>query len=270
MVGTVLALFRYPVKSCRGIALERAVVEARGLQHDRRWMFVDASGRMITQRTQPRLARVDVVVTDDAIVLSAPDLVASPLRLPLEPTGGAPRRSVVIWRDTVDAVDAGEEARRWASALLGEPAAIVGMAGDVQRAVTPEYGRPGDVVSFADAFPLLLASSSSLEDLNARMAPSPALPIDRFRPNVVVGGFEPWAEDRWRALRVGGLPVRIVKPCDRCVVTTTDQRTAERGAEPLRTLATFRKKANDVLFAVNGVPDATGVVAVGDPVTPVD
>jgi uncharacterized protein YcbX len=259
----VSALFVYPVKGCRGIALERAHVEARGVRHDRRWTLVDEEGTTVTQRTHPRLALVDVALDGDALVLSSRDAGAPALRLPLAPDGR--RRSVTVWNDTVEAIDAGDEAARWATELLGVPASIAHMPDDVRRQVKPAYSRPGDVVGFADAFPLLLATTASLADLNARM--ERPLPMDRFRPNVVVDGSEAWAEDAWTLVRVGGLSVRVVKPCDRCVVTTTDQRTGERGVEPLRTLATFRRRDHDVLFAVNAIPAAEGEVAVGDRVT---
>jgi uncharacterized protein YcbX len=267
LAGTVLGLFHYPVKSCRGIALDHATVEARGVRHDRRWMLVDETGTMITQRTHPRLALVAVAIEGDVVVLSATGVAPASLRLPAEPLHGASRRRVHVWSDDVEAVDMGEEAARWSTELLGQPAALVFMPGDVERAVKPKYARAGDLVGFADAFPLLIASASSLDDLNARMAPALPIPMDRFRPNIVVGGFEPWAEDGWRGLRVGSVTVRVPKPCNRCVVTTTDQRSGERGVEPLRTLALFRKKDDHVLFAVNGIPDTFGTVRVGDPVT---
>lgn len=260
MPAYVSALFVYPVKGCRGIPLSRAHVEARGLRHDRRWAIVDAGGTTLTQRNHPRLALVDVAVEGDALVLSSADAGAPALRLPLAPDGR--RRSVTVWSDTVEAIDAGDRAARWATELLGVTASIVHMPDDVRRQVKPAYSRPGDIVGFADAFPLLLASSASLADLNARM--ERPLPMNRFRPNVVVDGCTPWEEDGWTHVRIGDLPVRVPKPCDRCVVTTTDQRTGERGVEPLRTLATFRKRGNDVLFAVNAVPDAAGEIAVGD------
>jgi uncharacterized protein YcbX len=260
----VSALHVYPVKACRGIALARAHVEARGVRHDRRWAIVDETGTTVTQRTQPRLALVDVAIAGDALVLSSSAAGAPELRLPLAPDGGR-RRSVTVWRDTVSALDTGEEAARWATELLGVPASIVFMPDDVERAVNPKYGQAGDIVGFADAYPLLLATTASLADLNARM--ERPLPMDRFRPNVVVDGCTAWAEDAWTRVQIGDLPVRVVKPCARCVVTTIDQRTAERGVEPLRALAAYRSRDNDILFAVNAVPDADGDVAVGDRVT---
>jgi len=260
--AAVRALFVYPVKSCRGIALERAVLERRGVRHDRRWMIVDAEGVFVTQRTEPRLACIEVAV-DDALVLRAPH--APPLRVPFEPPPGAARRRVRVWRDQADALDCGPEASAWLSAWLGAPASLVFMPDDVERPVDPKRARPGDIVGFADAYPLLLASTSSLDELNARL--DTPVPMDRFRPNVVVDGCAPWAEDGWRRVRIGDVPVRVLKPCDRCVVTSTDQRTGERGVEPLRTLASFRKHGNEVLFAQNAVHDAPGTIAVGDAVT---
>jgi len=264
--ATVSALWVYPVKSCRGIALERSPVEARGLRNDRRWMIVDDAGMFITQRTEPRLALVDVAFDEPELVLRAPGMPG--LRVAAT-TPAASRRRVTIWRDEVEGVDCGDTARQWITRWLGSPASLVFMPDDVRRPVKPAYAQPLDIVGFADGFPLLVASTSSLDDLNARM--ERPLPMDRFRPNIVVTGSPAWAEDGWARIQVGalagGLRVRIPKPCDRCVITTTDQRTAERGVEPLRTLARFRQRDSKVFFAQNGVPDAAGSIAVGDAIT---
>jgi uncharacterized protein YcbX len=257
----VAGLFVYPVKSCRGIALDTATVERRGLRHDRRFMIVDDAGRFVTQRTEPRLALVDVAIDEREVVLSAPDKAALHVDIAAA-SGQRERRRVQVWRDQVDAVDCGEEARAWTSDWLGKRTSLVFMPDDTARIVNPKYGADGDVVSFADGYPVLLASTSSLGDLNARLAEP--VPMDRFRPNLVVSGSAPWAEDGWRRIQVGAVAFRVVKPCDRCTVTTVDQRTATRGVEPLRTLATFRMKDNDVLFAQNCIPDAPGTVAIGD------
>lgn len=263
MEAFVSALFVYPVKSCRAIAIERGTLEARGLRHDRRWMIVDDAGQFVTQRTEPRLALLDVAITRDALVLSAPQKSALVVRL--MPPDGAARRRVRVWRDEVEAVDCGGDAAGWVSDWLGSHASLVFMPDDVERPVSPKYARAGDLVGFADAFPLLLASASSLVDLNTRIARP--VPMDRFRPNIVVSGCPAWVEDTWKHIRIGNVPLRVAKPCSRCVITTTDQRTAERGAEPLRALATFRTQNNEVFFAQNCVHDAHGTVAVGDPVT---
>jgi uncharacterized protein YcbX len=260
-------MFVYPVKSCRGIALERATIERRGLRHDRRWMIVDDMGRFVTQRTEPRLALIETALQGEELVLTAPGLPALTLALAGDTQGGAgARRQVTVWRDQVYAVDCGEAASAWIRDWLGRPGSVVFMPDDVERPVNPARARPGDVVGFADAYPLLLTSTSSLDDLNARL--EQPVPMDRFRPNLVVSGGAPWSEDGWARLRVGEGEVafRVAKPCDRCTVTTVDQRTGERGVEPLRTLATFRKNGNDVLFGQNCLPDVLGQIAVGDSV----
>jgi uncharacterized protein YcbX len=267
---TVTGLFVYPVKSCRGIALSSAPLEPRGLRHDRRLMIVDEGGGFLTQRVEPRLALVETAIEGapgPALALTAPGMRG--LHLPLDrgsaETGSAgARRRVTVWRDEVDAVDCGDEAAAWISEWLGKRASIVRMPDDVERAVNPKYARPGDVVGFADGYPVLLASTASLDDVNGRLADP--IGMSRFRPNVVVTGAASWAEDGWTRIRVGAAVLRVVKPCDRCTVTTVDPTTAERGVEPLRTLATFRKKDNDVLFAQNCIPDALGTIAIGDPV----
>jgi uncharacterized protein YcbX len=270
MDAIVTALHVYPVKSCRGIALERSAVGLRGLQNDRRWMIVDAdTGMFITQRTEPRLALVAVALEEGDLVLRAPG--ARELRVPRALPADATRRSVIVWRDTVQALDCGPDAAQWVSDWLGFRAALVFMPDDVRRPAKPAYALPDDIVGFADGFPLLIASTSSLGDLNARIPSADApLPMDRFRPNIVVSECPPWAEDTWKRIVVGDLPLRVVKGCARCIITTTDQETGARGTEPLKTLATFRQQANEVLFAQNAVPDRAGTVAVGDAVRVVE
>ena len=270
MDAIVSALWVYPVKSCKGIAVDRCAVDLRGLRSDRRWMIIDDQGVFVTQRTAPRLALVRVVLDADTLEMRAPE--GGALRVPTALPPSSPRRRVRIWRDEVDAVDCGPDAARWISHWVGQPASLVFMPDDVRRQVKPAYALPDDIVGFADSFPLLIASTSSLGDLNARISAgspngAPALPMDRFRPNVVVSDCAPWEEDTWKRISLGGLTVRVAKPCERCVITTTDQETAARGVEPLRTLAKFRRRDNDVLFAQNAVPDAPGSIAVGDAVT---
>jgi uncharacterized protein YcbX len=258
----IAGLFFYPVKSCRGIAAARAEVEHRGLRHDRRWMIVDHQSKFVTQRTDPRLALVDVAIEPDVLVLSAPERPA--LRVPRGAGEGA-RRRVRIWRDDVDAVDCGEPAATWTSDWLGRPTSLVFLPDDVERAVNPAYAKAGSLVGFADGYPILLASVASLEDVNARL--QEPVPMNRFRPNIVVAGSDAWAEDTWRRIRIGRVALHVAKPCDRCTIPTIDQRTAERGTEPLETLATFRKKDQKVLFGQNCVPEELGEIAVGDTVT---
>jgi uncharacterized protein YcbX len=260
----VTALRIYPVKACRGIALDRAALGRRGLEHDRRWMIVDPEGVFVTQREAPSLARVAVAIEEDALVLSLPE--RGEVRVPLTPRSthvSRARMRVRVWKSEVEAVDCGEPAAHWLGAWLQRPVRLVAMPDDVERQVSLEHALPGDIVGFADGFPLLLTTTASLDDLNARLA-SP-VPMDRFRPNIIVDGTSPWEEDGWKRVHIGGVPLRVAKPCARCSVPTVDQGTGERtGAEPLATLATFRQRGHAVLFGQNLIPDAAGTLAVGD------
>jgi len=260
------SLHIYPVKGCRAVDLDRAVVEPWGLAGDRRWLIVDADCQFITQRKHPALARVvitpgpgaDVTVSSDGyppLPVAAPDESAELLK-------------VTVWRSTVLAAAAGDEADAWFSAYLGEPVRLVYLDDPTRRAVDPDYGQDGDTVSFADGYPLLLTSTESLDQLNQWLtaAGHQPVPMNRFRPNVVVSGYPPWAEDRWRRIRIGPVSFRVAKPCARCVVTTTDQTTGERGSQPLRMLAARRRFGKNLVFGQNLIPDFPGYIRVGDPI----
>jgi uncharacterized protein len=251
----------YPVKSLRGIALAEAVVEPRGLRFDRRWLVVDANDRFVTQRILPRMSLVTVTIQDDGLTLAAQGIPE--LHVPASATGMS--RQVTIWRDTVEARDAGEHAAAWLSEFLGRPCRLVQMPESTERAVNPAYSQPGDIVSFADGYPFLLIGQASLDDLNARMA-SP-LPMRRFRPNLVVTGAEPFEEDTWRRVRIGNIVFRVAKPCARCIMPTVDPDAgAFAGKEPLRTLATFRKVGSKVLFGQNLIAENVGTLHASDQV----
>jgi uncharacterized protein YcbX len=254
----------FPVKGLRGEVLAAAEVTPAGLAGDRRWMVVDARGRFLSQRELPRMALVQARLVGGGVVLSAGGVAVLAVRVP---GGDAARRDVAIWRDTVPAADAGDTAAAWLGGVLGVACRLVYLADDGARGVNREFGAPGDVVSFADGYPLLLASSASLAALNARLAVPVAML--RFRPNLVIEGAAAWAEYEWARVRIGQAVFRVVKPCDRCVVTTIDPETGLRPdtEEPLRTLKTFRRDARGrVLFGQNLVPDGGGVVRVGDTV----
>jgi uncharacterized protein YcbX len=237
-------------------------VTARGLEDDRRWMIVDDAGRFVSQREEPRLALVEVGLREGTMHLSAPH--ARSIAIEAAIARGEPTR-VEIWDDGVEAL-VHPEGSAWLSRWLGGRVRLVYMPDGSRRAVETPYGREGDVVSFADGYPLLLASEASRADLERRAG----VPIvmERFRPNVVVSGAEPWAEDGWSALEIGGLSFRAPKPCARCAITTIDPETAAIGKEPLRTLARFRNVGGKVLFGVNLVPDRLGELRVGDRVAP--
>jgi len=262
---TLSGLTVYPVKSARGIALETAVVGARGVEGDRRWMVVDGARTFVSQRTHPRLALVSVAAEGERLVLTAPG--ASPLAV-VPPPAAVAAVPVRVWDDTCDAQPAGPDAARWLSGLLGLACELVFLPDGSHRPVAPRAGAPAAEVAFADAYPFLLISEASLEDLNRRLARP--VPMDRFRPNLVVQGCRPYAEDGWRTIRIGSMVFHLVKPCSRCVVTTVDQATGERGREPLATLATYRESGGKVTFGQNLVHRGPGTLRLGDEVAVLD
>jgi uncharacterized protein YcbX len=257
----VTALNVYPVKSCAATPLHEAELGARGILHDREFMVVDTNRRFLTQREQPRLALIKPVRTDSTLTLSGPGMAP----LTVEPVEDQ-RHEVSIWRDRVVAADQGDRVAEWLSTYLGTGCRLVGLPDDVVRPVDPDFAsQPGDQVGLADGFPVLLISEESLADLNRRLAQP--LPMNRFRPNVVISGAGvPYAEDGWAEIRIGELAFSVVKACARCVTTTTDQVTAQRGPEPLGTLATYRRVARGVLFGQNLIHAEAGLIAVGDSV----
>jgi hypothetical protein len=255
----VTALNFYPVKSCKGTPLNQAVIGKRGIVNDRILMVVDAENRFMTQREHPRMALIAPKLEGKQLRLSGPDIAP----LTIDTTDAGPRAEVTVWRDQCTAVDQGDAAARWLTNVLGTPCRLVRMADDYVRHVDQTYApRADDQTGFADAYPLLLISEGSLEDLNSRL--EVRLPMNRFRPNIVVTGCEPYAEDGWKRIRIGAMSFDVVKPCSRCAITTTDQATAERSKEPLKTLATYRKRDSDVFFGQNVVHAGVGQIHVGD------
>jgi uncharacterized protein YcbX len=261
------ALVRYPVKSLGGIGCRRATVEPWGLAGDRRWLLAAPDGMQLTQREYPRLALVSVESLPDGGLR-----VAARGRQPLEIGVPSPRATVVVrvWHSKVEAVPAESEASAWFSEYLDTPVELLHMdAPERRRPLAPAYAQEGETVSFADGFPLLLTALSSLDALNSLVAQGDhpgegPLPMERFRPNLVIAGTAPWAEDDWLRVRVGEIAFRVAKPCGRCVVTTTDQSTARRGREPLHTLARHRRFGNQLVFGQLLVPESTGRVRSGD------
>jgi uncharacterized protein YcbX len=251
----------HPVKALRGYTLPASDVAIWGLEHDRRWMVVQPDGRFLTQRELPAMARINAHATADALTLAMDG--GDALRLPV-PTPPAERRQVQVWRDYLPALDAGPAAADWLSRQLGLPCGLVYLDDPWARPVDPDYGKPDDRALFSDGFPVLLANRASLAALNAAL-PNP-IDMARFRPNIVVSGAAPWAEDRWHRIRIGTVVFRVAKPCARCVVTTVDQVTGERPdkSEPLRTLSRIRRTASGVMFGQNLIPDGPGRIAVGD------
>jgi len=250
----------YPIKGAAGLDPKEWEVDRLGLRHDRRWMVVDRRGAMLTQRSHPRLGQIFPSVGDGVLRVETEGM--APLELSADP-GPAVSVTVQIWDDSCLAAWTGERVARWFSDVLETDCSLVHLPEANARTVDPDYAPPGHRVSFADAFPFLLISEASLADLNRRL--DTPLPMNRFRPNLVIGGVEPFGEDRLQAFGIGGMRFVAVKPCDRCVVTTTDQQTGERGVEPLRTLATYRRSNGKVLFGQNVVHTGSGRLRVGEP-----
>jgi MOSC domain-containing protein len=267
---SVIDLYRYPVKSCRGDQLAAAPVEPWGLAGDRRWMIVDLSGEVVTAREHPRLVLVTPFLFGGGIRLTGPGGPDLTVTIP----SGDGLVPVKVWDSKLLATPAGAAADAWFSRVTGEPVRLVYLDDPTRRRPNPDYSRDGDRVSFADGYPLLLTTDSSLAALNEAIAAGPRaaegpLPMRRFRPSVVVAGTAPWAEDGWRRLRIGDVTFRAVKGCDRCVLTTIDPDTALTGKEPIATLARCRRWDGKVWFGINLIPDAPrpGVsIRVGDPV----
>ncbi|MCQ4347914.1 MOSC domain-containing protein [Pseudomonas stutzeri] len=263
------ALYRFPVKSLGGELLQRAEIDALGLAGDRRWMVVDgASGRFLTQRQLPGMARIVARWRDaETLELSAPG--RAPLQVAVPPAEQA-LRGVTVWGDSLQAPDAGDAAAAWLSAALDRACRLVHVPASRARQVDTAYAQVGDRVGFADGFPLLLIGQASLDDLAARVGRP--LEMLRFRPNLVIEGGDPYAEDGWGRLRIGAVEFERVKPCSRCAIPTLDPHSGERSGdgEPLKTLASYRRDADGVYFGQNLIQRGTGVLEVGMPVTLLD
>ncbi len=255
-------LFLYPVKGLRGIGVRDAAVEACGLAGDRRWMLVDAQGRFLSQRQVPGLARIAARLQPDGLVLGS----GRDRLLVARPAPGGERLEVTVWRSRLHAARAGEAADGWLSRQLGRPCRLVFLDDARARPIEPADAHPGDHVSFADGFPVLLTGEGSLASLNAALARP--VGMDRFRPNLVVAGAPAWAEDDWQVLRIGEVRFRGPTRCVRCVVTTIDQRSGEKPdpGEPLSTLARLNRRPEGIVFGLNLVPLGTGRVRLGDPI----
>ncbi len=249
----------YPIKACRGFDVAESNVERMGLEHDRRMMVVTAEGNFLTQREYPRLALVTPTLKDELVTLSAPDFDSIHFNVQ---KSGTPW-PVNIWKSQgVQAIDQGDETAAWFSDWLSLSVRLVHFADGYQRTLNAEYAiNPDDHTGFADGYPILIISEESLQDLNSKLdAP---LPMNRFRPNIVVKGTNPFAEDTWKRIRIGDIEIALVKPCARCVVTTIDKETLEKSKEPLKTLERYRRHTLGAIFGMNAIPLSSGRLEAG-------
>lgn len=265
----VASLHIHPVKGMRALDVAAARIEARGLADDRRWLAVDADGVFLTQRSHPQMATMTARPTPAGLALAADGFGSIEIE---RPTGGA-RRRVIVWDAEIDAAASDSAASAFLSDLIGEEAHLVYMDETALRRKTSVWTPAPVPVSFADAFPVLVATTGSLAALNRDIKAhgGDAVPMARFRPNIVIDCDEPWAEDRWDRLQIGEVALDLVKPSDRCIVTTTDQQTGKRmGKEPLAALARIHRstdpRINGVIFGENAVPQSFGIIKSGDPV----
>jgi uncharacterized protein YcbX len=266
MTVSLSAIHIFPIKSCAPLVLNEAVVEPRGLARDRRWMIVDAAEKFVTGRQQSRLTLIRARPDGSALQLDAPGMPTLRVETPIN---GA-RVDTAVWEAAVTPSLAADDAHRWFSTYLGAPHRLVYMdeacARPIKAMYAGKYGEDADRVSFADAFPLLLISQAALDQLNDKLAQP--VPMLRFRPNLVVAGTEPHAEDGWKRIRIGDVELDVVKACTRCVFTTVDFERGERdpSGEPLRTLTKYRRSPDGVTFGQNLIPRRLGRIRVGDTV----
>jgi uncharacterized protein YcbX len=253
----------FPVKSLGGISLETSVIEHRGLRNDRRWMLVDEKGKFLTQREIARMSLVKIERGNENFTASSNG--ASPFEFPLMIADGE-ETVVVIWNSIVKALAFGNPADEWFSEILGRKCRLVFMPESSERSVNEKYAvKETDIVNFADGYPFMLIGQASLDDLNSRLVEK--LPMNRFRPNFVVSGSDAFAEDDWKKIRIGDTVFDIVKPCERCVITTIDQQTAIASKEPLRELSQYRNFNGKILFGQNLIAESYGgTISVGDEV----
>ncbi len=259
----VSQLYYYPVKSCAGTDLKAAVIGPRGIKYDRQWMVIDEDGYFLTQRQLPRMAliRPEINEAEGILKLNAPDMPEIAVKLNSE----GQNLSVTVWDDTCSALYEGNEASHWFTQFLGVETRLVKFASGYVRQVDQNYAkRKEDQVGFADGFPFLLLTEASLAYLNSRL--SEALPMNRFRPNIVLSGARAFAEDSWKKIVINGVNFDVVKPCARCVITTVNQQTGVAGTEPLKTFAGFRRADGKVLFGQNLTHANEGKISLGDQV----
>jgi len=262
MMFRISQLFIYPIKSLGGISVVSTLVTDRGFQYDRRYMLVDEHNRFMTQREYPVMALLRTAIDGNDLLVHHKKSIDLKLRLPLTPVNEGDVTRVEVWEDICEAIYVSPLADDWFSKRIGIFCRLVYMPESSRRLVDNKYALKNEITSFADGYPMLMIGQSSLDDLNSRM--QEALPINRFRPNIVFTGGRPFEEDTMEHFIVKGIHGYAVKPCARCAITTTDQETGTTGKEPLKTLASYRRVNNEVWFGQNVLMEGDGFISVGD------
>jgi uncharacterized protein YcbX len=256
---SISQLFVYPVKSTGGLNVSSLELDSRGPKFDRHWMLVDGKNRFLTQRKHPKMCMIGTVINGQSLILTAPDKAAC------EVSGSTTvERIVQVWNDEVIALDCGDEVAGWLSDYLQKECRLVCMPEHSQRLVDPDFAADKQTVGFADGFPTMLVSQSSLDDFNSKLD-SP-IGMDRFRPNIVIDGCEPYAEDSWKQIQIGEITFSIVKPCARCIIPSINQQTGIKQPEIIDALNTHRRRDNKTFFGQNAVHNQAGDISVGDAV----
>jgi MOSC domain-containing protein len=262
---TISGIFIYPIKSLSGIALESSSVEKRGLQYDRRWVLVNDENLFMHQRDHNEMALFQPSISDETMIITQKNDPNVRFEFPLKAEGTI-RENVTVWDDTCKAIEVSEKVSQWFTKKLNISCRLMYMPDDSIRLADQRFAiKSDDKVSFADGYPILAISEASMALLNTKTAEE--IPADRFRPNFLINGAHPHVEDELRSFSIGSTEYYGVKPCARCVVTTINQTTAERGKEPLKSLASYRKAGNKILFGHNIIPMNIGNVKVGDTIS---
>ncbi|WP_448217034.1 MOSC domain-containing protein [Endozoicomonas sp. 2B-B] len=261
---TVSHLAIHPVKSLKKISVDQAVIDPMGFINDRRWLVVEPDGKFMTQRHYPKMALISATPDGGGLTLSAPGMSDLIIKDP-EQASAVSQKRVVVWKDELQALDAGDAASQWLTECLGLPCRMVKFSKQVHRQVDLRFANEGDCTGFADGFPFLLTTEASLHELNSRL--DTPVTMDRFRPNIVVQGTSAYAEDHWQRIKIGEVVFRVAKPCSRCVMTTVDPATGTKtGKDPLLTLSGYRRTEMGVIFGQNLIHESEGVIRSGDTV----
>ncbi|MFK7950804.1 MAG: MOSC domain-containing protein [Saprospiraceae bacterium] len=252
----------YPIKSLGGISLNSTTIERRGLQYDRRWMLVDENGVFLTQRKHHEMALLQVDIKENGLEVRHKINEISPIYIPFE-AESLEQMKVQVWDDECEAFTISDDINHWFTSVLGINCRLVYMPENSYRQVDIKYASKGDITSFSDAYPILIIGQASLDKLNDKLVE--AVPMNRFRPNLVFKGGQANEEDTWKLFKIGNSLFFGIKPCARCVMTTINQDNGKSGREPLKTLSTYRKKGNKILFGQNVIAQSIGEkIQVGD------
>lgn len=261
---TLSEIYIYPIKSLGGISLKQSKVTTKGLEYDRRWMLIDDEGIFVTQRKHAILALLNVIVNENQLTVQHKQDTSNQISFPVSENNGI-TIPVSIWDDQSTGIEVSSTVSQWFSAFMGKSVRLVIMPENEKRMVDPRYAKNEELVGFSDGYPFLIIGQAALDGLNEKLLQP--VPMDRFRPNFVFTGGDAHLEDQFDTFTLSNVQFRAVKPCARCVLTTVDQQTAAKSAEPLKTLAGYRTMNKKVMFGQNLIHTGSGIIHIGDPIT---